>query len=134
MRRDLTREQAEAIKAKIAPMLGYLNRLKKRMNQVFARDDSLFAEVIDAADALHKLNVSIHYLSCGKNGGSSGGHPSQSAFADSQPLESPQAHNPAKGANESNHTNSLDILGLPDSSWCRRDSTGDPWESSDEFR
>jgi hypothetical protein len=59
-REDITREQAEAIKAKIAPMLGYLNRLKKRMNAVFARDDSLFAEVIDAADALHKLNVSIH--------------------------------------------------------------------------
>jgi hypothetical protein len=59
-REDLTREQAEAIKAKIAPMLGYLNRLKKRMNAVFVRDDSLFAEVIDAVDAMHKLNVSIH--------------------------------------------------------------------------
>jgi len=35
-REDLTREQAEAIKAKITPMLGYLNRLKKRMNEVFA--------------------------------------------------------------------------------------------------
>jgi hypothetical protein len=115
-------------------MLSYLNRLKKRMNAVFARDNSLFAEVIDAADALHKLNVSIHYLSCGKTGGSSGGHPSQSAFSDSQPLELPQPHNPSKGENESNHTNSLDILGLPDSLWYRRDSTGEPWESSDEFR
>ena len=76
-------------------MLGYLNRLKKRMNAAFARDDALFAEVIDAADALHKLNVSIHYLSCGKTGGSSGGHPSHSAFADSQPLESPQPNDQA---------------------------------------
>ena len=74
-REDLTREQAEAIKEKIAPMLGYLNRLKRRMNEVFARDDSLFAEVIDAADALHKLNVSTHYLSCGKTGAGSGGYP-----------------------------------------------------------
>jgi len=29
-REDLTREQADAIKANIGPMLGYLNRLKKR--------------------------------------------------------------------------------------------------------
>jgi len=38
------------------------------MNEVFARDDLLFAEVIDAADVLHRLNVSIHYLSCGTTG------------------------------------------------------------------
>ena len=86
---DLTRDQAAAIKAKIAPMLGYLNRLKKRMNAVFARDDSLFGEVIDAADALHKFNVSIHYLSCGKTGAGSGGYPASGGFADSLLLESP---------------------------------------------
>src|SRR3954453_2976116 len=89
-REDMTREQAEAIKEKIGPMLGYLNRVKKRMNAVFARDDSLFAEVIDAADAMHKLNVSIHYLSCGKTG--SGGYPAPVGFADSPQLESPQPH------------------------------------------
>jgi hypothetical protein len=87
-REDLTREQAEAIKRKIVPMLGYLNRLKRRMNEVFARDDRLFAEVIDAADALHRLNVSIHYLSCGKSG--SGGYPPSTGFNDSPPLKSPQ--------------------------------------------
>src|SRR5258707_12473668 len=89
-REDLTREQAEAIKEKIAPILGYLNRLKKRMNEVFARDDPLFAEVIDAADALHKLNVSIHYLSCGKTGN----HVVQpsAGFADAEPLLSPEPH------------------------------------------
>jgi hypothetical protein len=43
------------------------------MNSVFAGDHSLFAEAIGAADALHKLNVSIHYLSCSKTG--AGGHP-----------------------------------------------------------
>ena len=89
-REDITREQAAAIKARIAPMLGYLNRLKKRMNEIFARDDSLFAEVIEAADALHKLNVSIHYLSCGKTGAEGGGYPATTVFADSQPLESSQ--------------------------------------------
>ena len=30
---DLTREQAEAIKAKLTPMLQYLARLKKRMKR-----------------------------------------------------------------------------------------------------
>jgi hypothetical protein len=93
-REDVSREQAEAIKEKIGPMLGYLNRLKKRMNAVFARDDSLFAEVIDAADALHKLNVSIHCLSCGKTGG--GGYPTSVGFTDSPQLESPQPHDQAK--------------------------------------
>src|SRR3954464_6752839 len=93
-REDLTREQAEAISQKIGPMLGYMNRLKKRMNQIFARDDTLFAEVIDAADALHKLNVSIHYLSCGKTGG----HAAQPSdcFADAEPLLSPEPHDEPK--------------------------------------
>jgi hypothetical protein len=90
-REDVSREQAEAIKEKIGPMFGYLNRLKKRMNKAFARDDSLFAEVIDAADALHKLNVSIHYLSCGKKGAGSGGYPAPIGFTDSPRVESPQA-------------------------------------------
>jgi hypothetical protein len=67
---DLTPRQAETIKKTIRPMLAYLNRLKRRMDQrKFPHDDSLFNEVVDAADALHKLNVSIHYLSCGKTGG-----------------------------------------------------------------
>ena len=89
-REDVTREQAEAISQKIGPMLGYLNRLKKRMNEVFARDDSLFDEVIDAADALHRLNVSIHYLSCGQ----ATDHACQppAGFADAEPLLSPEPH------------------------------------------
>jgi hypothetical protein len=71
-------------------MLGYLNRLKRRTNEVFVRDDPLFDEVIDAADALHRVNVSIHYLSCGKTDGGSGRYPTPAGFADSPPLESPQ--------------------------------------------
>ena len=89
-REDVTREQAEAISKKIGPMLGYLNRLKKRMNAVFARDDSLFAEVIDAADALHRLNVSFHYLSCGTTGSHAFQPPA--GFADAEPLLSPGPH------------------------------------------
>jgi hypothetical protein len=70
-------------------MLGYLNRLKRRMNEVFARDDSPFAEVIDAADALHKLNVNIHYHSCGKTGG--GGYPVPVNIPVPDPTQRPQS-------------------------------------------
>ncbi len=72
-RDDVIREQAEAIKEKIGPTLGYLNRLKDRTNQIF------------------KLNVSIHYLSCRKTG-MGGGHPASSAFASAEPLLSREPH------------------------------------------
>jgi hypothetical protein len=62
------------------------------MNQrKFPHNDPLFNEVVDAADALHKLNVSIHYPSCGKTG--SGSYPAAfGSFADRTPLASPQPH------------------------------------------
>jgi hypothetical protein len=63
---DLTKEQARAIKEKIGPMLGYLNKLAKRMNQRrFPPDDRLMEAVGKAAQAMHELNVTVHYLSCG---------------------------------------------------------------------
>jgi hypothetical protein len=46
-REDLNQRTGRSHSQKIGPMLSYLNRLKKRMNEVFARDYSLFAEVID---------------------------------------------------------------------------------------
>ena len=65
---DLTREQARALKNKLAPMLGYLNRLKKRMaRRGFPPDDPLLIEVCRAEDAMHELHVSVHYLSCGES-------------------------------------------------------------------
>jgi hypothetical protein len=90
-REDIAPKQAEAIKQKIRPMLAYLNRLKRRMDQrKFPHDDTLFNEVVDSADAMHKLNVSIHYLSCGKTGG----HAAQPSdcFADAEPLLSTEPH------------------------------------------
>src|SRR5262245_2425750 len=88
---DLTREQARAIKKKIRPMLGYLNRLKKRMDRrKFPHNDPLFNEVVNAADALHRLNVSIHYLSCGQSTGS--GYPAFGNFTDAKPILSPKPH------------------------------------------
>jgi hypothetical protein len=62
---DITPAQAERIKARIRPMLGYLGRLKHRMlKRRFPNDDLLFLTVVKAYDAIHELNVHVHYLSC----------------------------------------------------------------------
>jgi hypothetical protein len=46
-REDITRDQTDAIKQKIRPMLAYLNRLKRRMNdRKFPHNDPLFNEVV----------------------------------------------------------------------------------------
>jgi hypothetical protein len=63
---DLTRDQARALKNKLGPMLGYLNRLKKRMNNKgFPPDDELLRAVCKAEMAMHELHVATHYLACG---------------------------------------------------------------------
>ena len=62
---DLTRAQAEALKGKLRPMLAYLGRLEKRMHKRhFPPDDKLQHLVPDAYNAMHALNVEVHYLSC----------------------------------------------------------------------
>ena len=62
---DLTRAQARALKNKLQPMLGYLNRLKQRMRRRgFMPDDRLLTAVCRAEDAVHALHVEIHYLTC----------------------------------------------------------------------
>jgi hypothetical protein len=63
---DLTPTQARALKNKLQPMLGYLNRLKHRMRKRgFLNDDPLLAAVCRAEEAMHELHVQIHYLACG---------------------------------------------------------------------
>ena len=62
---DLTPAQAEKLKTSPAPMLAYVNRLKKRMEKRrFPNDDRLYLSVLKAYDAIHELNVHVHYLSC----------------------------------------------------------------------
>jgi hypothetical protein len=51
-------------------MLGYLNRLKKRMVQKgFPPDDELLALVCQAENAMHQLHIGTHYLACGDTAG-----------------------------------------------------------------
>ena len=62
---DLTPAQAERLKQSVRPMLGYLGKLKKRMEKRrFPVDDRLYLSVLKDYDAIHELNVHVHYLSC----------------------------------------------------------------------
>jgi hypothetical protein len=62
---DLTPGQAQALKERLRPMLAYLGRLEKRMHKRhFPPDDKLVHLVRDAYNAMHALNVEVHYLSC----------------------------------------------------------------------
>jgi hypothetical protein len=63
--RDLTCEQAEALLKQIWPTLGYLNRVRARMEQRhFPSDDRLYRMVVAARDRIHELTVELHYMSC----------------------------------------------------------------------
>lgn len=62
---ELTPAQARALKEQLRPMLSYLGRLQKRMHKRrFPHDDKLVQLVADAYNAMHALNVEVHYLSC----------------------------------------------------------------------
>jgi hypothetical protein len=57
--------QARQIRATLRPALGYLSRLKRRMeNRGFPPDDKLYVAVAAAYDALYGLCVDLHYRSC----------------------------------------------------------------------
>jgi hypothetical protein len=61
----LTCKQAEIIGKTIGRQLNYLGRLLKRMyHQHFPPANSLRMKVTTAFNAIHSLNVSLHYLSC----------------------------------------------------------------------
>jgi hypothetical protein len=67
---QITADQADALAVKLRPMLGYLNRLLKRMEKTgFPPDDRLLKLTVEARNALHELTVAVHYASCpGKMG------------------------------------------------------------------
>jgi hypothetical protein len=80
---DLTPAQARALKNKLQPMLGYLNRLKQRMRRRgFPEDDPLLLAVSRAESSIHALHVDVHYLSCGSKVGRSSGERSRRRRSD----------------------------------------------------
>jgi hypothetical protein len=67
---NLTRDQAAALSAKVGPMLGYIVRLRMRIDKAgFLPRDPLYVLVRDAEDKLHRLSVELHYRSCGSGVG-----------------------------------------------------------------
>jgi hypothetical protein len=62
---QLTTEQARRIRESLAPSLGYLSRLCRRMEQTgFEPGDKLYRLAISGQDALQALCVELHYRSC----------------------------------------------------------------------
>ena len=59
----LTREQAEALQEHLRPMLGYLTRVRRRMEQL-RLDDKLYHDLLRAQMAMQDLWAELHYRSC----------------------------------------------------------------------
>ena len=58
---------ARIVQAAVTPMLRYLGRLRTRMYEVgFRPTDPLMGVVEKAYDAIHHLNVLLHYEACEK--------------------------------------------------------------------
>jgi hypothetical protein len=57
--------QAKRMHDALAPTLGYLTRLRQRMEQVgFIPADPLYRNVCKVHDAMHGLLTRLHYLTC----------------------------------------------------------------------
>jgi hypothetical protein len=61
---QLQPDHAKIIAKSIWPMLNYLVRLRERMEKTFPPTDPVYLDVCKAYDAMHALNVRLHYLSC----------------------------------------------------------------------
>ncbi len=62
---DLTREQLDAIKARVDEQRAYFRRLVARMGtRRFLPDDRLLVESREVLDRLNGLWMSLHYLGC----------------------------------------------------------------------
>ena len=58
--RDVTAARAEALANRVGPMLGYLTRLRDRMQRrAWAADDPLYVDAKAAQDAMHRLHLAF---------------------------------------------------------------------------
>jgi hypothetical protein len=64
MKRELTTSQAAAFRERIAPMLRFLYRCRKRLDTGgFDPKSKIYTVVTDAYDAIHSLHIELHYQS-----------------------------------------------------------------------
>ena len=62
---DITTTQAKRLALKTNPMQGYLFKLWRRLERRgFPTSDPLYRKVMAAYEALHTLNVEVHYMTC----------------------------------------------------------------------
>src|SRR5215471_14632906 len=62
---SLRKWQIKKIHDALAPTLGYLSRLQRRMElKGFPPDDPLFQKAVKAQAAMQSLVMELHYLSC----------------------------------------------------------------------
>ena len=62
---DLTAEQAEALRQRVAQMLRYTAALRRRMERLcFPHEDPLYRATVDSFYALQHLHIQAHYLTC----------------------------------------------------------------------
>ena len=67
----LTRQEADAFREKVRPILNYFNRCVRRLEaKNFTDKCELFKSVKKARDALFSLHVDLIYLACGRGVGS----------------------------------------------------------------
>ena len=65
MPKQLTREQARKVHAKLWPYANYLIRLRERMELTgFAGNDPLYQKTLAAQTAIQDLTMELHYQSC----------------------------------------------------------------------
>jgi hypothetical protein len=66
----IERWQAAQVHRTLQPTVGYLYRLRERMQRSgFLPSDPLFRRVCQAYDSVHALFIKLHYLSCEGAGG-----------------------------------------------------------------
>jgi hypothetical protein len=64
-RSTVKKSQAKVVSEALFPGMNYLFRLRERMQKAgFPHDDKLYKMVESAYDAMHRLSVEVHYLSC----------------------------------------------------------------------
>jgi hypothetical protein len=64
-RRRLKPRHAETVGKSVAPMVGFLGRLQRRLEATgFTPGERLYAAAAQAYDAVFTLNVLLHYDSC----------------------------------------------------------------------